>query len=149
MVYSITSQPDETARDLESMEMWSVRVIHTGEGNLFGAVHLESPRRLRYVSITLEYSYQGLARTVLYPDAIVLVCIGSSPLQGMARSPILFYDEEEKLIVRPDEQPFALEIEAGTLHRATFVYEFHQTCREFRLYFPGQDGILIEPGQDG
>jgi hypothetical protein len=122
---------------------WSVHVTHVEEGGLFGALHVEAPRRFRYIAVTLEYQYRGTGQTVLYPDTVALAHIGSSPLQGLTRAPLLFFNEITSEVRPLGEEPIAIPVEADILQRATFVYEFHRGCQEFRLYFPGCEGILI------
>jgi hypothetical protein len=123
---------------------WSVHVTHVEEGSLFGALPVDAPRRFRYIAVTLEYHYRGTGQTVLYPDTIALVYIGSSPLQGLTRAPLLFFNENTGEVRQLNEEPIAIPVESDIPQHATFVYEFHQVCREFRLYFPGCEGIPIE-----
>jgi hypothetical protein len=122
---------------------WSVHVAHVEEGSLFGALHVEAPRRFRYIASTLEYLYRGVGWTELYPDTVALVHIGSSPLQGLSQSPLLFFNEDTSEVRRLGAEPIAIPVKAGIPQCATFVYEFHQDCCEFRLYFPGCEGIPI------
>jgi hypothetical protein len=129
-------RPDEAA--------WSVRILKVEEGSLFGAFCVEAPRRFRYIAVTLEYVYQGAGQTELYPDTVALVHIGSSPLQGLSQSPRLFFNEDTGEVHRLSEDPVVIAIAAGLPQCATLVYEFHHDCREFRLYFPGCEGIPIE-----
>jgi hypothetical protein len=124
--------------------IWAVRITHLEAGQIYGALPRAAPHRFRYITLTLEYLYRGMDCTDLYPESIVLVCFGCSPLQGLAQPPLLFFDEDAGRLMWPDELPLALSIDAGMPHRATLVYEFHEDCREFRLYFPECDGIGIE-----
>ena len=80
----------------------------------------------------------------MYPDTVVLVCSGSSPLHGLSQPPLLFFNEDTGKVHCLNEEPITIPVEPGTVQCATYVYEFHQDCREFRLYFPGCEGILIE-----
>ena len=123
---------------------WTVHVLCVAEGALFGAFQVEAPRRFRYVAVTLEYVYQGTDRAELYPDAVALVYTGSSPLQGLSQTPRLFFNENSGEVRRLYEESVMIPIEACLPQRATFVYEFHRDCREFRLYFPGCVGIPIQ-----
>ena len=124
-------------------DIWSVRVLYIGEGRLFEGLRVASQPQFRYVKIRLAYVYQGSGRAELYPNTVVLVCFDPSPLHGLARSPAMFRDEDTQQVAYLDVQSPILSVEAGTLHRATFVYEFHRNCRAFRLYFPGCEGIII------
>lgn len=141
---SSTSQPDGTAGSVGSTDTWLVRVTRFGVGRLLGATPVESQCRTHYITITLEYIYLGSGQAELYPNAIVLVCFDPSPLQGLARSPVLYFNENTQQTVKLDKQALGLSIEARTLHHISLVYEFHQDCREFRLYFPGREGIPVE-----
>ena len=140
------------ASSAKSDSGWSVRVIRAERGSLFGAPRVEAPRRFRYIAITLEYVYRGAAQAELYPDTVALVHIGPSPLQGLSQSPLLFFDEDRGEAHRLNEEPIAIAVEADRPQCATFVYEFHQDCREFRLYFPGCEGMALvveaRPGAD-
>ena len=120
-----------------------MQVIRSGEGNLFGSFCVDARHRFRYITISLEYIYQGSGRAELYPNAVVLVCFDPSPLYGLASSPTFLFDEDTQQAVKLDEHPLNLSIEAGSLHHAALVYEVHQDCREFRLYFPGLEGIPV------
>ena len=124
--------------------IWSVRITRLEAGQIYGALPRAAPHRFRYVTLALEYRYWGADCADLYPESIVLVCFGCSPLQGLAQTSLLFFDEDAGRLMWPNEQSRALPIDAGILHRATLVYEFHEDCREFRLYFPECDGIGIE-----
>jgi hypothetical protein len=130
--------------DQERASAWTVRITCFEAGQMFGALPRAAPHRFQYITLTLEYVYRGTDRAELYPESIALVCFGSSPLQGLSQTPLLFLDEHTGHLIWPDEQPIALPIDAGVLHRATLVYEFHEDCREFRLYFPECDGLCIE-----
>ncbi len=123
---------------------WSVRILKVTEGNLFGAFCVEAPRRFRYIAVTLEYVYHGAGWTELYTETVALVHIGSSPLQGLSHSPLLFFNEDTGEVHRLNEDSAVIRIEAGVPRYATFVYEFHHDCREFRLYFPGCEAIPIQ-----
>ncbi len=132
---------DEVLRPDESA--WSVRILKVEEGSLFGAFCVEAPHRFRYIAVTLEYVYQGDGQTELYLDTVALVHIGSSPLQGLSQSPLLFFNEETGEVHRLNEDLAVIPIEAGLPQCSTFVYEFHHDCREFCLYFAGCEGIRI------
>jgi hypothetical protein len=140
-VVSHTQQPMSNATATESG--WSAQVLQVTDGILFGAFRVEAPRRFRYIAVTLEYIYRGAGRMELYPDTVALVHIGSSPLQGLSRSPLLFFNEDTGAVLRLNEEPIVIPVEASLPQCATFVYEFHHDCREFRLYFPGCEGIEI------
>ncbi|MBI5567965.1 MAG: hypothetical protein HY870_23915 [Chloroflexi bacterium] len=131
--------PDDRAR----ASAWSVDITRVDAGQIFGALPRAAPRRFRYITVTLEYAYRGAGRAELAPDTIVLMCAGSSPLQGLTQSPGVYLDEETGHVLWPGEELIVLSIAADRLQRATLVYAFHEDCREFRLYFPECEGIAI------
>jgi hypothetical protein len=123
---------------------WSVRVLKVEEGCLFGAFYVETPRRFRYITLTLEYVYVGTSQTELYPETVALVHTGSSPLQGLSEAPLIFQNGEFDQAVWLADHAIVVSVEANVLQCGLFVFEFHQDCREFRLYFPGCEGIGVE-----
>jgi hypothetical protein len=123
---------------------WDVHVLQVTDGTLFGALRIEAPRRFRYVAVTLEVVYGGIGCAQLFPDTVALVYTGSSPLHGLSQAPWLYFNEDTGEVQQLSESPVVVPVKADAPQHATFVYEFHQDCREFRLYFPGCEGIAIE-----
>jgi hypothetical protein len=122
---------------------WSVRVLKVEEGSVFGSTRIEAPRRFRYITLTLEYVYLGAGLSELYPETVALAYTGTSPLQGLTEAPLVFQSGESDQAVWLADRSIAVAVAAKTLQHATFVFEFHHNCREFRLYFPGCEGITI------
>lgn len=123
---------------------WAVQVTRVEEGSVFGSARVEAPRRFRYIAVTLEYIYLGKGRAELYPETVVLVYTGSSPLQGLTEAPLIFQSGESDHAVWLADQSTVVPVAAHITQQATFVFEFHQDCRAFRLYFPGCEGIEID-----
>ena len=142
--HSNIALPYAAPDDQASASAWSVHITRVDAGQIFGALPRAAPRRFRYITVTLEYVYRGVGCAELDTDAIVLMCAGSSPLQGLTQSPSVYLDEDTGHVLWPGEEPVVLSIEAHSLRRATLVYAFHEDCREFRLYFPECEGIAID-----
>jgi hypothetical protein len=140
---------DDSNGNLESTGAWKARILRVQSCDKLGVICINPRPDFRYISITLEYCYCGRGKVTFNPGVIALVCFGSSPLQGLARLPLFYSDENSQQINKLSEFPVTFEIEAGRIYYATLVYEFHQNCFEFRLYFPGQEGLTIELSSGG
>jgi hypothetical protein len=57
---------------------------------------------------------------------------------------LIFQDAASDQAVWLADQSIVVSVEANTMQRGLFVFEFHHDCREFRLYFPGCEGIDID-----
>ena len=123
---------------------WTMRCIQVEDRCGFDAFHRRLPGRFRYVAITLEYAFLGAGRSELRPEAVTLVHTGLSPLQGLARAPALFQDHAGQVWSLAEQSaPTMISVESGQPQRGVFTYEFQADCCEFRLYFPGCDGIEV------
>ncbi len=127
---------------------WTVRLIQAEDRCAFDAFHRafhrQLPGRFRYVTITLEYVFLGAGRSELRAEAVTLVHTGLSPLQGLARAPALFQDHAGQVWSLAEQSaPTMISVESGQPQRGVFTYEFQADCSEFRLYFPGCDGIEV------
>ena len=124
---------------------WVARCICAEDQCRFDAFHHLLPVRCRYVAITLEYVFLGADKGELHPEAVTLVHTGLTPLQGLARAPVLFQDHAGQVWSLAEQPaPMMISIETGQPQRGVFIYAFQAECCEFRLYFPGCAGIEVK-----
>ena len=128
--------------------LWSVRVILVEARSQFEGFHVLSASRFQYVMITLEYTPHGNGTREFRPESVILVHVGPTPLQGLTRRPTFFRAARHSMTYQSTEgMPIGC-VEPGTAQTGTFGYEFHKTCHDFQLYFPGCETIAIRLPSD-
>ena len=125
---------------------WAILSALASASDSVGEFSVGSPGRFRYSVVRLEYVYLGTGAGLFTPAMVILVHTGRSVFEGLAHAPVLFQDESAGQPVRLAEVPITVEIGRCVRRLGIFVYEFPAECREFRLYFPGCEGLPLSVG---